>query len=793
MKRSLFLLCCLVSLLLPSVVRATAHRTVESVVAYGEEHGMNLWHITKVLQDRRGFIWISSWQGLTRFDGYSFVTFKSEPGDGSRLPSNRIRDIILSDHDDIYCMVDEQWFLFIQKTGDFYPVSEAVNRMLTWEKQHRKSSRQLKGLKKSSRKITDRQGNIWTVAGDSIVKTIRHKCLAQPWLLPRQAQVRCLMNDRSHGYWVTTKDDRTVALYTPTNSLVGYLSPDGRLLPRPVAFTSPVYCMLQTTAGTYWMGTKPGGIFSLKKTAGSSYAVSHLSLGNEMANSIYDIKQDRNGRIWVATFDGIYCITRGKVEHIQQTKGWRVRFLQMAEGDILMAATTMGLAIGRMPAQKVSDMQMNVHRREADRASSLSNNSTMDILEMPGHQYFVSTESGGVDKIETRNLLDHSLTFAHYGKANGLATESVVGMAAYDKDWLWIVGGNSLMMLNSKTGEVRNYDRGFFHESFRYSDARPMLLPDGRWLFGLQDGAYTVTNRDLVPQNGNRQVCVTAISVEYAPKQYAVSHLSEITLGTDERNLQIDFSALDFSDTDDVRYAFRLQQDDEWALLGKQHTLTLPNMAPGDYQLQLKCSNMGGKWSDRITTLHIHVTPKFIETVWAKVLMVILLLAITLGAVYVYLYIRNIKRKQREAFEAYMALLESKSHAPVSAAPVLTDVPVQVVSNKEDDDMMKRLMQFIEEHISDDTIGIIELADAAATSRSNLNRKMKKIVGLTPAEFLRETRINRAQHLLATTSMGVSEIAYACGFTDPKYFGKTFKAMRGVSPSEYRQSNRVSS
>ena len=66
---------------------------------------MNLWHITKMLQDKTGFMWISSWEGLTRFDGYHFVTFKSKAGDGSPLMSNRIRDIELASNGNIYCMV----------------------------------------------------------------------------------------------------------------------------------------------------------------------------------------------------------------------------------------------------------------------------------------------------------------------------------------------------------------------------------------------------------------------------------------------------------------------------------------------------------------------------------------------------------------------------------------------------------------------------------------------------------------------------------------------------------------
>ena len=86
----------------------------KKMVVYDENKGMNQWHITKMLQDRMGFIWISSWDGLTRFDGYEFVTFKSRPGDDSPLENNRVRDIQLAANGDIYCLVDDRWFLFSQ-------------------------------------------------------------------------------------------------------------------------------------------------------------------------------------------------------------------------------------------------------------------------------------------------------------------------------------------------------------------------------------------------------------------------------------------------------------------------------------------------------------------------------------------------------------------------------------------------------------------------------------------------------------------------------------------------------
>lgn len=758
----------------------------KKMVVYDEKQSMNQWHITKMLQDRMGFIWISSWNGLTRFDGYEFVTFKSRPGDDSPLENNRVRDIQLAANGDIYCLVDNRWFLFSQSKGTFINISDDENEKLNKAKtKNRLRLTKRKKVQKMGRKMVDRQGNVWFCTPDSIVKTINYRKPAVPFVLRSSDQARYFFVDRSGNYWVSTQKDKSVSIYNRGNKLLGYLTPTGEISKKYVPFSTAVYAIYQHNDGCIYLGTKPGGLYKLKSRK-EDFEVQHISLGNDKANSIYDIKADRVGRLWFATFDGIYCLHEGRVEHVRQTKGWKVRCLHFTQRDILMAATTTGLAVGKLSNKTIGDLKFLLHCREPKRVESLGNSATMDILETADHQIYVSTETAGVDKIMSRDLMASKLDFKHFDKTMGLQCETVLSMTPYRKDWIWVVGGYTLMMLNTQTGEVRNYGTGFFHDSYRYSDAHPVCLPDGRWIFGLQDGAFCLSESELSKTGGERRVVFTGISVEYAPMQYAVAHLDSLTLDKQQRNLRVSFSTLDFSNAEDLSYAFRLREGDKWIFLGKEHTVTLPDLQPGDYQLQVKCTNAAGVWMKDFSTLHIHVTPKFTETIWAFILYVFLILVTISTLLYIYLYIRRIKTKQREALEAYLALLEDKNQEGRERADESQEA-VLIVSTEEDDEIMKRLMQFIDAHLSDSEIGIIEMAEAAAISRSGLNRKLKRIVGLTPAEFLRETRIKRAQQFLLSTSKGVSEIAYSCGFSDPKYFGKIFRSMTGMSPTDYRQ------
>ena len=60
------------------------------IVHFDNDDGLDHNIVTCIIQDREGYIWLSSRDGLSRYDGYSFVKYKAQPGDGCPLESNRI-------------------------------------------------------------------------------------------------------------------------------------------------------------------------------------------------------------------------------------------------------------------------------------------------------------------------------------------------------------------------------------------------------------------------------------------------------------------------------------------------------------------------------------------------------------------------------------------------------------------------------------------------------------------------------------------------------------------------------
>lgn len=95
-------------------------------------------------------------------------------------------------------------------------------------------------------------------------------------------------------------------------------------------------------------------------------------------------------------------------------------------------------------------------------------------------------------------------------------------------------------------------------------------------------------------------------------------------------------------------------------------------------------------------------------------------------------------------------------------------------------------VRYINNHFSE-KIRIRDLAERIGISRSYLVKLMKQETGMSPQEFLIETRMRRAKDLLTRTHDPIRNIASECGYDDALAFSKVFKSRFGMNPSDYRQ------
>ena len=103
-----------------------------------------------------------------------------------------------------------------------------------------------------------------------------------------------------------------------------------------------------------------------------------------------------------------------------------------------------------------------------------------------------------------------------------------------------------------------------------------------------------------------------------------------------------------------------------------------------------------------------------------------------------------------------------------------------------DDTFLRKFAEQIEAVYADPEYNVEKLSETLGLSRGHLHRKIKELTGTAPVECLRTYRLNKATQLLRQNAYTVSEVAYRTGFSSPAYFSKCFKAVYGVTPTEYQ-------
>ncbi len=103
-----------------------------------------------------------------------------------------------------------------------------------------------------------------------------------------------------------------------------------------------------------------------------------------------------------------------------------------------------------------------------------------------------------------------------------------------------------------------------------------------------------------------------------------------------------------------------------------------------------------------------------------------------------------------------------------------------------EDAYIKKLNDFLELNYSESELSIQDLCRHFAKSRTQLHRKIKALTNHSMIEYINQFRLEKAYKKLSQKSMNVSEVAYSCGYNDPKYFSKLFQEQFHILPSELK-------
>ncbi|HMR17864.1 MAG TPA: ATP-binding protein [Sphingobacterium sp.] len=105
--------------------------------------------------------------------------------------------------------------------------------------------------------------------------------------------------------------------------------------------------------------------------------------------------------------------------------------------------------------------------------------------------------------------------------------------------------------------------------------------------------------------------------------------------------------------------------------------------------------------------------------------------------------------------------------------------------NKYDEDLIRNIDDHLEEELDNAAYTIEDLSKDIGLSRVHLFRKLKALTGLSPSQYIRNYKLNKALSIIEKEHIRVADLAYRVGFQDPNYFLKCFKTKFGSTPTEF--------
>ncbi|MFV0366582.1 MAG: two-component regulator propeller domain-containing protein [Mangrovibacterium sp.] len=339
---------------------------------------------------------------------------------------------------------------------------------------------------------------------------------------------------------------------------------------------------------------------------------------------------DSKGKVWVGTENGLYRFEKSELEELPYN---------------------------------TERLQYDLFRKHSYTKTSLPGNYIISLFEDSKGNVWIGTYGNGICKYITGNNGGH---FDNYTEEDGLCNNMVYGMEEDLHGNLWLSTDNGLSCFTPETKRVQNYYKndGLLSNQFYWqaSDSND----NGTLYFGSVSGLNFFNPDEIKSHVQTHQPSFTNFSV--FGKTVAVGEslngkvilkqpiydCSEIHLSYKDAIFSIEFSALDYFLPEKIEYAYKMEGvDHDWVTVpSSRRFASYTNLEGGEYTFKVKASNNDGEWSEEPIELQIIITPPFWETIWFRILLILLLTSL------VFLY----SKQRTQRLHKQKAELEDEVH-----------------------------------------------------------------------------------------------------------------------------------
>ena len=406
------------------------------------------------------------------------------------------------------------------------------------------------------------------------------------------------------------------------------------------------------TQGVYWLGGGEGNIFRVDPTQNSVLQFT-LPLSKNNGVFVRSIQQSHSGDLWLGTDLGV-------VKFSPQTQTFSAlynsngtpfisysRTLMVDNQDRLWIATNGGVAV-----VAAKDNTAVFFSKEQGTANSLSHNSIVQIQQNRDGQIMLLTR-GGLDLlVEDTAQLKRFIPFAPE-VTQQLDSEQHVLQADSGNYWIgsqYLVDsqGQLIARFGSNDGVQ---EQGRSRDIFALSRDTVLQFFNGGVVI------FSADVRSTLPSAAG--VAITDVTVGDS-SQMLNYQAPQIRVGSDDQQFSLRFASPLYVATSAVQYRYKLQgYDHNWQPSPADIRLaTYTALSPGRYQLLLQATDSQGQWPEHSTTISVIVAPKYYQTWWFRLIM--LLLAILLLYALFRWRLAVAAQKQRELYEKREALQKAR-------------------------------------------------------------------------------------------------------------------------------------
>lgn len=565
--------------------------------------------------------------------------------------------------------------------------------------------------------------------------------------------------------------------------------------------------------GRLWVGTWGGGLCWIDMK--NPQTVVKLELPAEQArltNYVGAMAYDAiNDGMWIGSNDGLFFYrfkTKQLIEPFEEC--------QLVRGSIGSIITRDGhLWMGCMQGVVIVDLKSekngrfktrNIRHLLSDPSSKIYDKISSFCEASDGTLWLGSNGYGLYKRVVDKDGKEH---FDVLTQEDGLVYNGVKGIVEDRNGRLWITTQNGLSVYDPKLQAFTNYSQhdGLISPHFYWNSA--IKDASGNICLGSEAGLIEMLD-DNTDTHYHGHLTFTRLMVDNQEALAGSGYLTEdisvaktICLKEGHRSFSIDFSALDYGYEMQGVYSYRMKGfDNDWVVLKPgEHSVRYSALPAGNYTFEVNYKSVQTAVEGTTISIEVVVKPYFWRSWWFRMLLSILFIVFL-----IYLYNRwaaIVKRREAEQLLTPIRRVLEESDDPRQLQSRIQNildnqerykqsVTKSVEADKEEvmkstRPFMERVMEIMETHYMDSEFGVQEFCDALGMSRSVASKHLNAEAGLPVGQFIRNYRLNMAKEMLSskTGNRNITEIAFAVGFNDPKYFTRCFTKMYGVNPSSW--------